>query len=43
MLHNSYMSRPNSIVVPGGKMRLAMELVLTPRIQALIEHKRWYQ
>jgi phosphoribulokinase len=43
MLHNSYMSRPNSIVVPGGKMGLAMELVLTPRIQALMAHKRQYQ
>ncbi len=40
MLHNSYMSRPNSIVVPGGKMGLAMELVLTPRVQALIDNKR---
>lgn len=40
MLHNSYMSRPNTIVVPGGKMGLAMELVLTSRIHALIEKKR---
>ena len=36
MLHGSYMSRPNSIVVPGGKMGLAMELILAPRIQELI-------
>ena len=43
MLHNSYMSRPNSIVVPGGKMGLAMELILTPRVQALIENKRKYR
>ncbi|MDH3636892.1 MAG: phosphoribulokinase, partial [Gammaproteobacteria bacterium] len=40
MLHGSYMSRPNSIVVPGGKMGLAMELVLTPRIRGLMKHKR---
>ncbi len=40
MLHGSYMSRPNTIVAPGGKMGLAMELVLTPRIHALIENKR---
>ncbi len=40
MLHGSYMSRPNSIVVPGGKMGLAMELVLTPRINALMKRKR---
>lgn len=42
MLHNSYMSRPNTIVVPGGKMGLAMELVLTSRIHSLIENKRKY-
>ncbi len=40
MLHDSYMSRPNTIVVPGGKMGLAMELVLTSRIHELIENKR---
>ncbi len=39
MLHNSYMSRPNSIVVSGGKMGLAMELVLPPRIRALMAQK----
>jgi phosphoribulokinase len=36
MLHGSYMSRPNSIVVPGGKMGLAMELILAPRIHKLV-------
>jgi phosphoribulokinase len=36
MLHGSYMSRPNSIVVPGGKMGLAMELILAPRIHELV-------
>ena len=40
MLHGSYMSRPNSIVVPGGKMGLAMELVLTPRIHGLMKQIR---
>ncbi len=39
MLQGSYMSRPNSIVVPGGKMGLAMELILTPRVQELMEIK----
>ena len=39
MLHDSHMSRPNSIVVPGGKMGLAMELILAPRIQELMENK----
>ncbi|SFM68560.1 phosphoribulokinase [Nitrosomonas communis] len=32
MLHDSFMSRPNTIVVPGGKMGLAIELILTPLI-----------
>ncbi|MBC8130686.1 MAG: phosphoribulokinase, partial [Rhizobiaceae bacterium] len=31
---------PNSIVVPGGKMGLAMQLILTPLILQLIERKR---
>ena len=33
MLHGSFMSRRNDIVVPGGKMGFAMELILTPIIQ----------
>ena len=37
MIHGSFMSRPNTIVVPGGKMGLAMEIILTPRVHALIE------
>jgi len=40
MIHNSWMSRPNSIVVPGGKMELAMQLILTPLIWKLMENKR---
>jgi phosphoribulokinase len=40
MLHGSHMSRVNNIVVPGGKMGLAMELILTPRVHALIERKK---
>ena len=40
MLHDSYMSRPNIIVVPGGKMSLAMQLILTPMILQLIDRKR---
>ncbi len=31
MLHHSWMSRPNNIVVPGGQMGLAMQFILTPR------------
>ena len=37
MIPNSFMSRRNTIVVPGGKMGLAMELILTPIIHGMIE------
>ncbi len=40
MLHDSYMSRPNTIVAPGGKMGLAMELIFTPLILQLMDRKR---
>ena len=40
MLHNSWMSRPNNIVVPGGQMGLAMQFILTPMILRLMELKR---
>ena len=36
MIQNSFMSRRNSIVVPGGKMVLAMELILNPIIHNMI-------
>ena len=37
MLHDSFMSRPNTIVCPGGKMDLAMQLIFTPMIWRLNE------
>jgi len=40
MIHDSFMSRPNSIVVPGNKLDLAMQLILTPLILQLIDRKR---
>ena len=40
MLQDSFMSRRNTIVVPGGKMGFAMELVLNPIIHRLIEEKK---
>jgi len=40
MLHDSWMSRPNIIVVPGGKMSLAMQLILTPMLLQLMDRKR---
>ena len=35
-----FMSRANSIVIPGGKLDLAMQLILTPMILKLIERRR---
>jgi phosphoribulokinase len=39
MLPGSFMSRRNTIVVPGGKMGMAMEIILTPIIQSMIANK----
>ena len=40
MLHDSYMSRANTIVCPGGKMALAMQLIFTPMIWQLMDRKK---
>jgi len=40
MIHNSFMSRANSIVIPGGKLDIAMQLILTPMILNLVERRR---
>jgi len=40
MLHDSFMSRANTIVVPGGRLDLAMQLILTPLIWKLMERRR---
>ncbi|GAA6140383.1 phosphoribulokinase [Hydrogenophaga sp. 5NK40-0174] len=40
MVHDSYMSRANTIVVPGGKMELAMQLIFTPFIWRMMERKK---
>ena len=39
MIDGSFMSRTNTLVVPGGKQALAMELILTPLIEQIIERK----
>ncbi|GGK35538.1 phosphoribulokinase [Nocardia camponoti] len=39
MLHDSFMSRSNCIVVPGGKMELAMQLIFTPLILRLMDKR----
>ena len=40
MLHNAWMSRPNTMVVPASKMGMAMEIILTPMIHDMMEKKR---
>ena len=36
MIHDSFMSRRNNLVVPGGKMGMAMEIILEPIIHNLV-------
>ncbi len=40
MIHDSFMSRANSIVIPGGKLDIAMQLILTPMIMQLTDKNR---
>ena len=40
MIHGSWMSRANSIVIPGNKLDLAMQLILTPLIERLVTNAR---
>ncbi len=40
MLQGSWMSRPNTMVLPAGKMGMAMEVILTPIIHDMMEKKR---
>ena len=40
MIGDSFMSRANTIVMPGNKLDLAMQLILTPLILQLVERKR---
>jgi phosphoribulokinase len=37
MIHDSFMSRRNNLVVPGGKMGMAMEVILEPVIHKMVE------
>ncbi len=39
MIPNSFMSRPNNLVVPGGKMGFAMEVILGPIIERMVESR----
>lgn len=40
MIQGSWMSRANSIVIPGGKMELAMQLIFTPMVTRLVHEAK---
>ena len=40
MINDSFMSRANTIVVPGGKMELAMQLIFTPFVWRMMERRK---
>ncbi|MDX1781735.1 MAG: phosphoribulokinase [Thalassovita sp.] len=40
MIQGSWMSRANSIVIPGGKMDLAMQLIFTPMVERLVRESK---
>ena len=40
MIRDSFMSRANSIVIPGNKLDLAVQLILTPFVLQLVERRR---
>ena len=40
MVHDSFMSRPNTLVVPGGKMGFAMQIIFRPIISEMMEKRR---
>jgi phosphoribulokinase len=39
-IDGSFMSRPNTLVVPGGKMHLALEVICRPLVHELVERLR---
>ena len=40
MINDSFMSRANTIVVPGGKMEIAMQLIFTPFVWRMMERRK---
>lgn len=40
ILHDSILTRPNTLVVPGGKMGLAMQMIFTPMVLRIMDQKR---
>ncbi|QEM80727.1 phosphoribulokinase [Halomonas binhaiensis] len=41
MIHDAFMSRPHTLVVPGARLPLAMELILGPLVQHLLAQRRF--
>jgi len=40
MIHDSWMTRANSLVIPGGKMDLAMQLIFTPMVHRMVQNSK---
>jgi len=40
MLENSFMSRRNTLVVPGGSLQIALEVICAPMVHELVERRR---
>lgn len=40
MIHDSFMSRHTTLVVPGGKMGFAMEIILSPLIDQMVDESK---
>jgi phosphoribulokinase len=40
MIPGSFMSRANTLVVPGGKMSYAIEIILAPIMHDMIANKK---
>jgi phosphoribulokinase len=40
MINGAWMSRANTVVVPGGKMELAMQLIFTPFVWRMMERRK---
>lgn len=40
MIHDSFMSRPNTLVIPGGKMGFAMQVIFTPILHDMMEKRQ---
>ncbi|WP_040244488.1 MULTISPECIES: phosphoribulokinase [Chromohalobacter] len=41
MIRDSFMTRPHTLVVPGARMSLAMDLILAPLVTQLLDQRRF--